>query len=100
MAVSLTDSQTEVFQNREAAEQLIDLKSAGESAPRAIRLTERRYILVIEHHASRMRFKRAGNQVHQRRFAGAIGSDERAAGTTLERKTDIARDQQRTEGPV
>ena len=47
-----------------------------------------------------MRLERTGNQIDQRRLAGSVGPDQRAARAAFERKIDVARDRQRAEAPV
>ena len=100
MAVTLADAHADVFQHREPAEQLVDLEGAREAAPRAFGLTHVCDVLAVENHAARVRLERAGDQVHQRRLAGAVGADERVPRAALERQIDIARHRQRAESPV
>src|SRR5262245_44095451 len=46
------------------------------------------------------RAQHAGDQVHQRGLAGAVGSDQRVAGAALEGEIDVAGDRERAEALV
>ena len=100
MAVTFADAHADVFEHRQPAEQLVDLEGAREPAPCPIGLAQRGDVVAVEDHAARMRAERAGDQVHQRRLAGAVGADERVPRSALERQIDIARHRQRAESPV
>src|SRR5262249_9171773 len=100
MAVALADGHADVFQHRQATEQLIDLECARKPTPGALGLTQARDVLAVEQHTTGLGFQHASNQIHKRCLARTIGPDQRPACTALQREIDMTRNQQRTERPV
>src|ERR1044072_3721194 len=100
MAVALADAHADVFEHRETTEQLVDVEGARQAAPRALRLTHIRDVIAIEKDAAGVGLERAGDQVHQRRLAGAVRANQRVPRAALEREVYIARHRQRAEGAV
>src|SRR4029077_502532 len=100
MAVAFADGHAEILEHREPTEKLIDLKGAREPAPRASGLAQSGDVTTVKQHAARMGLEHPGNQIDQRCLAGAIGADKCPACPTFERKIDVARHRQCTEGAV
>jgi hypothetical protein len=100
LAIAFADGHADVFQNRQPAEELIDLEGARQAAPGADGLAGGGDVVAIEHNTAGRRLEHAGDQVDQRRLARPVRTDQRAAGAPLERQVDVARDMQRAEAAV
>ncbi len=96
-AEALGDGDVHVVQHRQAAEQLVDLEGARDAALDPLRLRQRRQVLALEQHRAARGRQDAGEQVDERRLAGAVRPDQRVAGAALEAKVDVARHLERAE---
>ena len=74
---------------REIGEELVDLKSAREPLSHSIARGERSDVLAPEPHRAFARLDDAGEEVDQRRLAGAIGTDQRLSRARRKFQRDV-----------
>src|SRR5262245_32706210 len=80
--------ETHVLQDREAREQVGELKGAPDAAPRALRGGEARDVLAEQRDAAGARRQLSRNQVEVGGLAGAVRADDRRERPGLERAAD------------
>ena len=76
---------------REPREELIDLEGPGEAAAHAAVARRGGDVLAVEDDAAAARLEQAGEQIDERRLAGAVRADQRVTGSALETQRDAAR---------
>ena len=90
-----THAEHDIFQHRKTLEQIKRLKHIAD-LPRpqlvAARLTQRRHLRAVEHHAPAVRRENAGNQVQKCRFPRAAFSTQRHLFSRRERERFDAHD--------
>ena len=96
----LGDRDVDVLQHGQPAEQPVDLERPAEAELDALRLGDARDVPPLQQHRARAGGDGAGQEVHERGLAGAVGADERVARARLEAKVDVARGGDRAEGPA
>src|SRR5882724_924627 len=65
------------LEDREVGKDLDELEGSGHAEPRQAHRADAADLAALEAHAARARFRDAGEDVDQRRLAGAVGSDDR-----------------------
>src|SRR5215475_9731595 len=88
---ALADRKIEIFQDRETAEQLVDLKRARNSATTALGLRQRGDVGAVEQDPAGGWLEDAGDKVDERRLARAVGTNQRVSSAAIERQVDVAR---------
>src|SRR5665213_2450847 len=89
--------QHDVAQQRVAREQGDDLIGARQSQMRAAARRQARELLTEQRHRAAIGAQLAGDQVEQRRLAGAVGTDDEAALARRDGEIDAARDAEAAE---
>src|SRR5579864_2209029 len=95
--LSLAHRQRDVLENGEAAEKLIDLEGARQSALDALRLRQMRHVATTQQNAPRGRFERTGDQVDKARFPGAVWPDQGVTRAARQAEIDRVGDRQSAE---
>ena len=83
------DGERERRQRRQRVEQLVDLERADDAAANALVRGERGDVVAVEEDRPRGRLENAGEQVDQRRLAGAVRSDQGVARAAREVERDV-----------
>src|SRR5581483_5876678 len=96
-AEALRDPERDVVEDRESAEQLVDLERAPEHALHARRLADAGDVCAAEEDAARRRSERTGEHVHESGLARAVRPDERVPRSRLEPEVDPVRDREGAE---
>jgi hypothetical protein len=73
------------LERRQVAEQLVDLERARDAAARALEGLQRGDVLAVEQDAPAVGTQHARQEIHERRLAGAVGTDQRVARAVLDR---------------
>ena len=76
-------------QRRQRVEELVDLERADDAAAHAPMRGERRDVVAVERDRPRGRLEHAGEQVDQRRLAGAVRADQGVARAALDAERDV-----------
>ena len=87
---ALADRRARRLEHREAREQRVDLERARHAALHALVLRKRGDPLVAQEHVARGRRERAGQQVDERRLAGAVRPDQRVPRAVRKGERDVA----------
>ena len=96
-AFALGHRHADIFQNRQAAEQPIDLERARDAKLDPLGLALGGDVAAGEHHAALARRQHAGEEIDERGLAGAIGADQRVARAGFELEVDILHGAKRAE---
>src|SRR5207237_1006896 len=95
--LALEDREQHGFDHAQAGKELVDLEGAREPAIHARMLGEARDPLALEEDFPRRRRERAGEDVDEGGLAGAVGADERVAGTAGKRERHVRERLERAE---
>ena len=83
------DRERQRRQRRQRVEQLVDLEGADDAAANPLVRGERRDVVAVEQDRPGGRLENAGEQVDQRRLAGAVRADQGVAGAARELERDV-----------
>ena len=83
------DGERQRRQRRQRVEQLVDLEGADDAAANPLVRGERGDVVAVEEDGPGGRLENAGEQVDQRRLAGAVRPDQGVAGAALELERDV-----------
>src|SRR5206468_2612355 len=97
---ALGDGDVDVLQHREAAEQPVDLERPRDAELDPLGLGHPRDVTPLQQDRAGGWSNDAGQEVDERRLAGAVWADEGVARAGLEPKVDVARGGQRAEVAV
>ena len=93
----LGDGDVDVLEDRESAEQPVDLEGACDPKLDPFGLGDRRDVVALQQHLTTRGLKRAGEKVDEGGLARAVGTDQRMTRTRLEPEVDLPRGGERAE---
>src|SRR5580700_7730468 len=96
-ALAFGDGYADVFQNRQPAEQPVDLERARDAKLHPLGLALAGDVAAGEQHAALAGRQHAGEEIDERGLAGAIGADQGVAGAGFELEVDILHGAKRAE---
>src|SRR5258707_106248 len=100
VALPLADRKRHRLERAEVGKQRIDLKGAHEAAFDALLGLERRDVVFAKENMSPVRPEHAGHEIDQRRFAGAVRSDQRITLALRQFELDVLGDDERAEALI
>ena len=98
LAFALENGERDRLDRGKLREKRVDLESACEPALHARIGLERGDVFAGQKNLARVRPQHAGEQVHERGFAGAVRPDERVAHALRQLERDVLRHGERAEG--